>query len=228
MVATTHSVCGVSPMSTKSERIYLERLRAHAAHTVRYLSNELKPERERSVCRAFLRSAGISFVENEIVAPSIEPGDVAFREARFQVREIMEKGRRRGDEWKQRQDRWNRAQSGDEVTEVPTCPIPMRPTELIACVADALKIKSAKYGSAQCRGIDALIYVNLTGSRFLYPASSIEDVAELEAQDWRSVCVLFPPYGLVLFARETAPGFIRRLAGKTLNEWATPDGLFDS
>ena len=104
-------------MAGRSERDYLDGLRAHAADTVRYLSSELKPERERAVCRAFLRCLGIPFADEEIIASSTEPVDVSFRDARFQIREVMEKGRRRGDEWKHKQARWNRAQSAADVTE---------------------------------------------------------------------------------------------------------------
>lgn len=131
----------------------------------------------------------------------------------------MEKGRRRGDEWKLKQYRWNRARSMDDVTEPATLPVSMPFSEFVAAVTGALKEKSEKYGKLQCSGIDALVYVNLTATRFLDPCSPSENSGNLEAQGWRSVCVLFPPYGVVLFAREAAPHFLLGLAGKTLNNW---------
>lgn len=79
-----------------TDHAYLEKLRAHAADTRTFLSNKLKPERERSVCRAFLRAIGVSFIDNELIAPTVEPADVAFRQARFQVRDLL-RGHKRGD-----------------------------------------------------------------------------------------------------------------------------------
>lgn len=69
-----------------TENDILNELKKHATDTRTFLSNKMKPERERSVCRAFLRAIGVSFEESEIIAPTDEPADVAFRDARFQIR----------------------------------------------------------------------------------------------------------------------------------------------
>lgn len=205
---------------------HLARLRSHAADTLRYLGNPLKPERERAVCRAFLRSVGVRFAELEIIVPCQEPADVCFRDARFQVRDLL-LGRRRGDEWKQRQVRWNRARSVSGTLERATSPKPMRRAELVDTVADALDAKSKRYGLSGCAKTDALVYADLTGSRFLMRWSIAQNLTPLDMQGWRSVSVLFPPYGIVLLARDTAPEFLRRLAGKVRKTWRKPDGLFD-
>lgn len=205
---------------------HLARLRSHAAGTLHYLSNPLKPERERAVCRAFLRSIGIRFTEREIIAPCQEPVDVCFRDARFQVRDLL-LGRRRGDEWKRRQVRWNRARSVSGTLERAVSLKPMRRAELVDAVTEALESKSKKYGLSGCAQVDALVYADLTGSRFLMRWSVSQDVTRLHAQGWRSVSVLFPPYGIVILARDTAPDFIRRLIGRVRKTWRKPDGLFD-
>lgn len=49
----------------------------------------------------------------------------------------------------------------------------------------------------------------------------------LQTQGWRSVSMLFVPYGVVLLAAPTAPAIIRAKAGRVLNEWPGLDGLFD-
>ncbi len=206
---------------------HLIRLRKHAADTLRYLSNPLKPERERAVCRAFLRCVGVRFTDDEMKAPCQEPADVCFRDARFQIRELIEPGRRRGDEWKQRQVRWNKACSVAETTERVILPILMRRSELVDAVTGALESKSKKYGPSGCSTTDALVYANLTDTRFLMRRSTAQDLNRLSAQGWRSVSVLFPPYGIVLFARDSAPEFLHRLVGKVRKAWRKPDGLFD-
>jgi hypothetical protein len=215
-------------MTRASEERYLDSLRKHAADTLRYLSSAIKPERERAVCRAFLRSIGVRFVEGEIKAPCREPIDVSFRDARFQVRELMEVGRRRGDEWKQRQTRWNNARSMAGLLAPVMYPTPMTRSELVEAVSDALEAKSGRYGVSSCYKLDALVYVNLTDTRVLKRRSAAQDLDRLNAQGWRSVSIVFPPYGIVLVARRTAPQFLLEVAGKVRKSWRKADGLFET
>jgi len=207
-------------MVRKRERDHLDALRAHAAETRRYLTDALKPERERDVCRAFLRCVGIPFVEQEIIAPSNEPVDVSFREARFQVRELMDVARRRGDEWKEKQNRWNRARSlNDALTRWRPKPTPMSFAEILGALTSALEGKARRYGD-QCTTLDALVYVNLTATRVLDPTTPPGDTCALEAQGWRSVSIVFPPYGIVVVSTANSPAFLRALIGKVLREWS--------
>lgn len=214
-------------MAMKSEGEYLQELQAHAADTLRYLSDTCKPERERAVCRAFLRCSGVPFSESEIVAPASEPADVLFREARFQVRELLEPGRRRGDEWKLKRIRAARARSMGDVTVDWPPPTPMSYSDLTVAITHALEEKSRKYGTRQCSKIDALVYANLTWTRFLRADTSPGDISGLKAQGWRSVSIVFPPYGIVLSATENAPGFLQRLLGRVHKEWSDLYKLFD-
>jgi hypothetical protein len=213
-------------MMKNREREGLEVLRAHAADTRLFLTDALKPERERAVCRAFLRCVGVPFDQLEIVASVDEPVDVSFREACFQVREVLEVGRRRGDEWRKRAECWNRARSlGDTVVSwSPPAPLPL--VDLIGSLPGALEAKVRKYGR-QCSTLDALVYVNLR-SRFLDPGISQADTSSLETQGWRSVSILFPPYGMVLTAGDDAPDFLRSWVGRALRQWNRLDDLFDT
>lgn len=95
---------------TMTDREYLEKRRVHVADTRTFLGNKMKPERERTVCRAFLRAIGVSFIDSELHAPTVEPVDVEFRDARFQVRDLL-RDRKRGDDWKNRETRYAEAQS---------------------------------------------------------------------------------------------------------------------
>lgn len=210
----------------RSDEEHLEALRTHAADTLLYLSDRQKPERERAVCRAFLRCIGVSFGEHEIIAPGPEPTDVSFHEARFQVCELLEKGRRRGDEWKAKQELWNRARSIEDVLLPWKPPAAMSLPDLMSTVTVALEGKAYKYGTAQCRGLDALVYVNLTATRFLHPLNAPSEVSRLRGQGWRSVLLLFPPYGIVACASASAPGFLRSIAGQVRNAWSDPQNLF--
>src|SRR3990172_12236151 len=84
----------------RDEAEYLRGLQEHVAGTRRIFSNKMKPERERMVCRAFLRCLGIASDDKEVITSDTEPIDVIFRSAKFQIRELMEPDRKRGDELK--------------------------------------------------------------------------------------------------------------------------------
>jgi hypothetical protein len=169
----------------------------------------------------------VRFIDDEIIAPRPEPVDVLFRDAQFQMREIMEKGSRRGDKWKERQARWSEARSMAQTLEPVIYPTPMKRSELVDAVSNALEPKSRRYGVSGCSGLDALVYVNLTDTRVFKRRSAAQDLSRLNVQGWRSVSIVFPPYGLVLLARRTAPEFLRKIVGRVRKSWRRIDGLFD-
>ena len=210
----------------RSETEYLEKLRKHASDTRAFLSNKMKPERERSVCRAFLRAIGVPFEEQELVAPTDEPADVAFRTALFQIREILEPNRRRGDDWKRKEKKYSEANSLDDVIEPYSPPTSIALVELVPKVVDALSEKAQKYGTG-CNNIDALVYVNL-GDQFLAADSDVPNLDKLQSQRWRSVSIVFPPYGVILFAATTAPDFLTALAPGQYMDWQNIDSLFEA
>jgi hypothetical protein len=107
------------------DRKYLEKLKDHARDTRTFLSNKMKPQQERAICRAFLRTIGISFKETEIIAPATEPADVSFRTARFQIRNLLEPDRKRGDYWKKREQTYLSARSLDDVMVPVSLSIPL-------------------------------------------------------------------------------------------------------
>ena len=144
----------------RDEAEYLKRLYEHAIESRRIFSNKMKEERERMVCRAFLRCLGVQFHEDEIVAPYTEPIDICFRSAKFQIRELMEPNRKRGDELKEFQHAVQNATSIEDVMTSYSPPRPVSFQALVDEVADALREKAAKYGKG-CRDLDALVYVNL-------------------------------------------------------------------
>jgi len=210
----------------KTETDYLEKLRKHASDTRAFLSNKAKPERERSVCRAFLRAIGVSFQDYELVAPTDEPADVAFRSARFQIREILEPNRRRGDDWKETEEKYVEVNSLDELTEPYSPPTSVGLGALVLKIVEALSEKAQKYG-AGCNDIDALVYVNLK-DQFLAADSDLPNLDKLRSQEWRSVSFVFPPYGVILFATSMAPNFLTALKPGQYMEWQDIDSLFEA
>ena len=92
---------------------YVENLYKHAIETLKFFDHNKKNapknkekrnpnnkvERELSVSRAFLRTIGVTFEESELISAKCEPPDVIFREAKFEIMELLEPNRKRGDEW---------------------------------------------------------------------------------------------------------------------------------
>jgi Putative endonuclease, protein of unknown function (DUF1780) len=184
----------------------------------------MKPERERMVCRGFLRCLGVQFQEDEILAPYTEPIDVAFRSANFQIRELMEPNRKRGDELKEFQHTVQNATSLEDVMTPCSPPRSISFQKLVNEVTDALVEKVAKYGKG-CMDL-ALVYIDLE-QRYLDAKSNMPTLSRLQSQGWRSVSALFPPYSVVFLADPKAPDFVLTNSGQALSRWGDWDTLFD-
>lgn len=212
----------------RSEQEYIAKLQKHAAEALALLSNAQKPERERMVVRAFLRCEGIPFSDDEIQAGKEEPVDVVFRSARFQVTEVLG-GRKRGLVWRQRQRRYQAARRVTDLREPWISSEPMSFSEISQLVSEGLAEKASHYGVKTCSELDALVNVDLSG-RYLWPLEPALDAKvaeELSRQAWRSVSMLFVPYGVVVIATHDAPEFLKDRDGLILNEWPDPEGWFD-
>jgi hypothetical protein len=144
-----------------AEREYLAALRRQIAETRRLFSNAQIPEREKMVCRAFLHSMGVGFSEAEISVGASEPTDIAFRGAAFQITEVLDEGRRRSLEHKELEIKYQNVRSARDVMEPWRNPEPMGFPEMVSVTAKRLEEKFAKLGQQGCRGIDALVYIDL-------------------------------------------------------------------
>jgi hypothetical protein len=157
------------------DEAYIKKLQIQTAESRTFFSNKTKEERERSIVRVFLKTLGIRFEDSELIAPSVEPVDVAFRTARFQNRELLELGlkpkqepeRKRGEELKQKEKKYKDANlvSVNQLLKKfsPHTPVSLAHLVLVD-VPNALSEKSVEYPKKYpngCRDIDALVYVNL-------------------------------------------------------------------
>jgi hypothetical protein len=81
---------------TEFEHLRRERI-ADLRASIAYFQSANKEERERHVVSDLLKNLGTRFRRNEIVSvpKRQEPPDVRFRAAGFEVKEIMDEGRRR-------------------------------------------------------------------------------------------------------------------------------------
>ena len=174
------------------------------------LAHSMKPQRDRAVIRALLRGLGIAWVDAEVIAPVEAPIDVRFRQAQFHVRELGDPPRAcawhaadsRGPQARPRADRGDLRHPAGGL-DLTTC---------LAHVPTALAPHAAWYG-VRCVGLDVVVAVE-GHHGVLAPPAPVPVIRALALQGWRSVSVVCPPSGRVLYAASGAPDFLRAGTGR--------------
>lgn len=168
----------------------------------------------------FLHVLKVQYEDGEIRKKGPEPVDVWFRDARFQVTEILDEGRRRDAELRGEQERieeaeslqelWTRVQRGNDSLSPTAC----MPSEYYQLILDRSQEKLEKYGKGD-EDIDLLIYINRKGA-YLWPTEPWPVPTQLMEHGWRSVAFVDNCYARVLYTtRENDPDFLRKAEGKT-------------
>jgi hypothetical protein len=206
-----------------NEKEFLRRLADEAEDTARLLSNARKRERERRVCAAFLRCAGVLFSSSDLTCPKDDPPDVCFGTAAFEVK-ILLGGRKIHGEWNAIARSRRNARCVDQVLEPAVQPQPFSFFDLLQLVVDELN--KLTYDPRTRATLDILLYVNLKG-RFLDSQSPVPNTAAIEQMGFRSVCVLIPPYAIVVTASAPAPAFLRHRIGRLQHCCMNPDIWFE-
>ena len=212
----------------EADKKYITSLITYTSASRTLLSNHNKSERERMTCAAFLRCLGMKFLALEIELPEQNDNkDVNFRGACFQIAESFDCKRKRGDEYKAREEMLIMAKNIEDTLLPIEWSSPISYEELFEIVAETLSKKSKHYGGHRgCASLDALVHINR--KRFLDISSSrMTTFDKLVSQGWRSVSLLFPPYSHVIFAKRDAPEFLKINAGQTKNENEDPNTLYE-
>jgi len=181
-----------------------------------FFSNAEKRNREKWIVRHLLKALRIDFKEVEM-AEAAEPVDVAFRDAGFQVKEILDEGRRRTDEFKNKLEKAKSAQGYSELLEHYT-PLDVSFSEIVQhcySYAESL-VQQSKYGPQERENIDLLCYFNWLD----YSVVSPVDVAVKEV-GFRSLSIVSNRYCAVAFASPNAPMLLRDNVGKAMEYFET-------
>ncbi len=200
----------------------LEQLKRQARGDLYWLTKDAyRCERERGACSAFLRILRVPFDEGDLVCPPQDsPVDVTFRDARFQVTELLEPLEEPEPPPRYLPDRERRkrteeilaASKVEDLLKPYQAGTPLTVNKVVPKVAERLRSKQERLARELCSELDALVYVNRP--EYYGRAEPLAvDVSELEAQGWRSVSVLLVPVACVLLARREAPAFLRAVAG---------------
>lgn len=179
--------------------------------SVAYFSPGNKQVAERWVASSFIENLRIPHTESEIISPDDDPPDVVFRDARFEIKEILDPGRRRHDEYKAELKRARTLTDPKDLLKMFTPKDESLGEIYRRCEESALALYS-KYPVAVRSSLDLLFYVNLMDV-FKVIELPYPDTSGLEASGWRSVSFVMGQRSCCFFARSDAPSFIRQAVG---------------
>jgi len=181
---------------------------------IHFFSNNCKSDREVWVVRHFLSQLCIEFSNEEIHASSDEPVEVVYCDARFQVKEILDESRKRGDENRESLRKAEIATS-DSVFFKPYSPSQkMICDDVASIVAEQAFEWQQKYGPSECMSTDLLFYFNLQNIHVVGDVLTDVDSYSSKMAAWRSVSVCSGDCAFVLYVSEKAPGFLKTAKGK--------------
>lgn len=181
-------------------------------------ARDFKDWREWNVAVNFLTNLHFGADESEVFSLADDPPDVIFRSARFEVKEIMDVGRRRHDEAKAA--RAHADANGGRSRTVHFTPKDLTPQGVANLVVQALDDLAAKgrYTDEQRLKMDLLFYVNRLNHWF--KDGDMPDAAAFESYGWRSVsAVVSTQHSLVFYANADAPQFLIENIGVVRHRW---------
>ena len=197
-------------MSDMTDDEYIQTIIKAREESVRFFSSASKSERELWVAKEFLDNLGVDFLDSELAVPESDPPDVVFRGALFEIKEIMDQGRRRHAEFKDSLETARAATSIDELLEQYT-PRDITYTEVYALVLErASKLAASKYPLAVRQDLDLLFYVNLEDVHG-FVGSPLPAQQTIRTLGWRSVSFLMGYISCVIVAQPNAPDLLLRV-----------------
>ncbi len=193
------------------DQSYLSGIRNGLKESVDFFASQDKFIRESWVAANFLTNLSISFAETDFVRGS-DPPDVVFRDAQFEVKEILDKDRRRHAEYKEALARANDATDPAELLEGYS-PKDISIQEVFALVHSvAADLATRRYPPKVRKELDLLCYVNLQDVMRLVE-TPFPDVTPLAVLGYRSVSFLEGHRSCVLCAGSSAPSFLHVQTG---------------
>jgi len=180
---------------------------ASRREALRFFSNENKLEREKHVVRRLLVANEIEFQDEELCEAE-EPADVNFRDCNFQVKEILNKGRRRYDEFKEALSKAENAQTWEDLFE-PYSPRDLPASKILSLTLErAQSLADCKYGPQEVAALDLICYCNFDNA-----CETVSDFDLPRESDFRSISVVSNRFCLVIYAGSTSSNFLSRSVG---------------
>lgn len=180
-------------------------------NSIEFFSSGNKSERERWVVGRFLENMNLPHNENDIEIPAEDPPDVVALSGFFEVKEILDPGRRRHQEYKNALKVAKEATSPQELlTE--GAPRDSSIIEIYELCRECIIKLEKKYPPKVRESLDLLFYVNL--QRLMdVEENPFPDIAELRSSRWRSVSFIEGQMACCFYAGAQAPAWLQERAG---------------
>jgi hypothetical protein len=180
-----------------------------------FYSNGSKEEREAWVLECFLELLGIPFKAGDFETDRGEPVDLGFEAGNFQIKELLDEGRKRNDEVMLALEKARQSTAEEVATVSRFEPEFLTVPQLAKRLAPEMVTKIERYYGCNADTTDLLFYANLQ-------CIFIEDAAfkpiDIELPPalfaWRSVSITSGTKAAVLFASADAPAFLQGTIGK--------------
>ena len=169
-----------------------------------------KEERERLIFRALLRGLEVGFSPSEIRSVDAPFPDVEFRGAGFEVKEMLDSGRRRHDEFKHSLARAKEVEDIGELIE-PHKAEYISMSQVAHTVEQFLEDQCSKYPKTTRAGANLLVYFNRLKT-FLDKTKALGPI-NIGIRGWQSVSVVGSSWCYVFGASAKAPPIIRENVG---------------
>lgn len=207
----------MSEDESMTDEEFLEDRRIALRESIDYFRSHNKAERECWVCSEFIANLGLEFEESEIVSPKEDPPDITFRDAAFEIKEILDPGRKRHAEYKDALQFALNATDPQDLLE-DYSPIEITPIQIGELLITELESLKNRYSQAVLKNLDLLFYINLQDHLLIKgPMPSIE---KFDSFGWRSVSALFGWGSFVFYASNVSPQFLKsRETTQTLRQF---------
>jgi hypothetical protein len=189
---------------------FLEDRRRALRDSVEYFSAKNKPERERWVCAEFVENLGIAYDDKEVLSSDDEPPDVDFRDARFEIKEVLDLGRLRHAEYKASLQRALETTDPQDLLKQFT-PKDITPLQLSDRILIELKNLTDHYAPSVRTSLDLLFYVNL--QEHLLKVGPMPEAKAFAPFGWRSISAVLGWGAIVFYAVPNAPSLLHSRVG---------------
>lgn len=174
-------------------------------------SRQFKPWREWNNAVHFLSNLHIGVDDAQVFCSPLDPPDVIYQDAAFEIKEIMDEGRRRHDEVKQARQQALQKANAEDFTLRPA--IDLLPADAGRLVLEQLDALAERYQADVKARTDMLFYVNKLDHWF--DNGPMPDAALFARYGWRSVsAVVASDASLVFYASTDAPQFLQDNCGQ--------------
>lgn len=173
---------------------------------IRDLGNKGKTDREVLTVCAFLRCINQPFEEISVKPANDRFPDVRYGDVSFEVKELMDEGRRRLDEYKRDLEAIKRATCMRDLMEHYT-PVENSIYDIFEKIQKKVDEVSPHYSEEARKSANLLVYFNLLD--VIVPTPQQVGEIHFNRQNWKSVLVVGSSWALVTAAEQGAPSFIR-------------------